>query len=59
MIVIKQQMDSSLTATQQAVIRNLWLNYYNNTLLEKGIISKDEHRKMKIKINNKYPAQKL
>lgn len=55
---MEKQMDSSLTATQQAVIRNLWLNYYNNTLLEKGTISKDEHRKMKIKINNKYPIQK-
>ena len=55
---MEQQMEDSLTAAQQAVIRNLWLNYYNNTLLEKGIISKDEHRKMKIKINNKYPTKK-
>lgn len=55
---MENQMDSSLTATQQTVIRNLWLTYYNNTLLERGIISQDEHRKMKIKINNKYPIQK-
>ena len=57
--VIEKQADFTLTSSQQAVMRNIWLNYYNNILLEKGIITAEEYRKMKLKINNKYPAQKL
>ena len=31
----------------------LWLRYFNDTLLEKGIISKDEHYKMNARILNR------
>lgn len=31
----------------------LWLRYFNDTLLEKGIISKDEHYKMNTRILNR------
>ena len=53
----KRTHDSSMVP-QQAVIRNIWLNYYNNILLKKKIITKDEHRKMQLKINTKYPLAK-
>ena len=57
--VIEKQEDYAPPQSQQAVIRNIWLNYYNKTLLEKGIITAEEYRKMKFKINIKYPAPKL
>ena len=34
-------------------VEKMWLNYYNNTLLEKGLISKSLHRKMHIMISNR------
>ena len=48
----------SLTPAQMAVVRNIWLSYYNNVLLEKGVITADEHRRMTAKINTKYPYAK-
>ena len=48
----------SLTPSQMAVVRNIWLSYYNNVLLEKGVITTEEHRRMTAKINTKYPSTK-
>lgn len=31
----------------------LWLQYYNDTLLEKGIITEEEHHKMNTRIVNR------
>ena len=39
---------------QQAVVRKITLNYYNNYLLQHGVITRDEHRKMAAAINSKY-----
>lgn len=41
-----------LTAEElkKAAVEKEILLYYNNTLLEKGVISKEEHRKMFLKI---------
>ena len=50
--------EQSLTPSQMAVVRNIWLSYYNNVLLEKGVITADEHRRMIAKINTKYPYAK-
>ena len=41
-----------------AMVRNIWLSYYNNVLLEKGVITAEEHRRMTAKINTKYPYTK-
>ena len=39
------------------VVEKMWLNYFNNSLLEKGLITEDQHTKMKIQINSrKTPA---
>lgn len=37
-------------AKRRAVVEKLWLNHYNNTLLEKGLITQDQHHKMRIYI---------
>ena len=37
-------------AKRRAVVEKLWLNHYNNTLLEKGIITQEQHHKMRIYI---------
>lgn len=34
--------------------RKCWLLYFNKTLADKGLISQDEYRKAKLKINQKY-----
>lgn len=39
------------------VVEKMWLNYFNNSLLEKGLITEDQHTTMKIQINSrKTPA---
>ena len=37
----------------KATYEQLWLRYFNDTLLEKGIITKDEHYKMNTRILNR------
>lgn len=41
---------------RQSVVEKMWLHYFNNQLLEKGMISEDMYRKMKIKINSRKPS---
>ena len=39
------------------VVEKMWLNYFNNGLLEKGMITPEQHRKMKLYISTrKSPA---
>lgn len=38
------------------VVEKMWLNYYNDTLLERGIITDVQHRKIKIQINSRKPS---
>lgn len=35
---------------RKAAVERMWLNYYNNTLLEQGLISAEMHKKMKVQI---------
>lgn len=35
---------------QQAKIRQFWLQYFNDTLLEQGIITPKEHQRMQLQI---------
>lgn len=39
-----------MTISKEAIIRQLWLNYFNCVLREKGIITREEHYKMARKI---------
>ena len=36
---------------QQDIARELWLIYFNDSLLKAGIISREDHDKMRIKIH--------
>lgn len=38
---------------RRAVVEKMWLSYYNNILLEKGLITPDQHHKMKVYINTR------
>ena len=42
-------------AKRRAVVERTWLSYYNNVLLEKGLITPAQHHKMKIYINTRKP----
>lgn len=46
-------MGSILIFNRQATIEQLWLNYFNDTLYAKGLITEDERNKMRIKIKNR------
>ena len=37
----------------KAQYEQLWLRYFNDSLLEKGIITKEEHQKMNTRIVNR------
>lgn len=38
------------------VVEKMWLNYFNNGLLEKGMITPEQHRKMKLYISTRKPS---
>ena len=38
---------------KQSILEKLWLTYYNDTLLQKGVITKDEHDRMRVKIRTR------
>ena len=42
----------STTPTREQVARQVWLLYFNRTLLEQGIITEKEHNQMKVKIQS-------
>ena len=47
---------SSLGGTEQkkqAVLEQLWLTYYNDTLYAKGLINEEQRNKMRLKIKNR------
>lgn len=40
---------------RRAVVEKMYLNYFNNELLEQGIITPEEHRKMQVQIAARKP----
>lgn len=40
-------------ARRRAVVEKMWLNYFNNGLLEKGLITPDQHQKMEMQIKTR------
>ena len=42
---------------KQAVIEQLWLTYYNDTLYNKGMITEDQRNKMRVMIRNRAMAK--
>lgn len=45
------QKNLSKEQQRQVVVERMWLHYYNNTLLAKGVITEAQHRKMQAMIN--------
>ena len=50
------EMNSASEAEKLNVVEKMWLNYYNNMLLEKGLITESQHRKMRVSINSRKPS---
>lgn len=38
---------------KQAVIEQLWLHYYNDTLYTRGVITEEQRNRMRVKIKNR------
>ncbi len=38
------------------VVEKMWLNYYHNELLARGLITESMYRKMKVQISTRIPA---
>lgn len=47
---------STAEAARRNAVEKMWLNFYNNSLLEQGLITPTQHRKMKVQINSRKPA---
>lgn len=43
---------------KQNVIDKLWLNYFNDTLFDKGLISEDDRNRMRNRISARTPQTK-
>lgn len=42
---------------KQAVIEQLWLTYYNDTLFAKGLITEEQRNKMRVMIKSRTTAK--
>ena len=42
---------------KQAVIEQLWLTYYNDTLFAKGVITEDQRKKLRVMIKSRTAAK--
>ena len=42
---------------KQAVIEQLWLTYYNDTLFAKGVITEDQRNKLRVMIKSHTAAK--
>lgn len=40
---------------RRAVVERMWLNFFNNGLLEQGLITPEQHHKMKVQIATRKP----
>ena len=45
-----------LSGKKQAVIEQLWLTYYNDTLYAKGLITEEQRNRMRVQIKNRAVA---
>jgi len=53
---MEQKQNLSNEQQRRNVVEKMWLNYFNNTLLEKGMISPEDHRRMKVYISTRKPS---
>ena len=53
----KEMMQSMNEQKKQAVIEQLWLTYYNDTLFAKGLITEDQRNRMRLMIKSRTTAK--
>ena len=53
MAITKKSVLGSAEQKKQAVLEQLWLTYYNDTLYAKGLITEEQRNKMRLKIKNR------
>lgn len=50
--------DVTIEQQKKELAELMWLNYFNQTLYEKGLISENERNKMKNNISRRKPSRK-
>ena len=53
----KEMKQSMNEQKKQAVIEQLWLTYYNDTLFAKGMITEDQRNRMRLMIKSRTAAK--
>ena len=53
----KEMKQSMNEQKKQAVIEQLWLTYYNDTLFAKGLITEEQRNKMRLMIKSRTAAK--
>ena len=53
----KEMKQSMNEQKKQAVIEQLWLTYYNDTLFAKGMITEEQRNKMRVMIKSRAAAK--
>lgn len=43
---------------RRIVVEKMWLNYYNNQLLQQRLITPEQYKKMQVQISSKYASHK-
>lgn len=54
---IKPHAYSICASKKQAVIEQLWLTYYNDTLFAKGLITEEQRNRMRLSIRHRAEAK--
>ena len=57
MAEIKEMKPGMTEQKKQAVIEQLWLTYYNDTLFAKGLITEEQRNKMRLMIKSRTAAE--
>ena len=57
MAEIKEMKPGITEQKKQAVIEQLWLTYYNDTLFAKGMITEDQRNRMRLMIKSRTAAK--
>ena len=57
MAEIKEMKPGMTEQKKQAVMEQLWLTYYNDTLFAKGMITEDQRNKMRLMIKSRTAAK--
>lgn len=53
----KEKKTNMTEQKKQAILEQLWLTYYNDTLFAKGLINEDQRNRMRIMIKSRTAAK--